>query len=49
MNHASDIYQQSWELGKKYNNNFIFTFAIVKARYDSIATAKVFKHRNYLK
>ena len=40
---------QPWELGKKYNSNFIFTFAVVKVRYGGITTAKIFKHGNYLK
>ena len=40
---------QPRELGKKYDGNFIFTFAVVKVRYGSIATAKIFKHGNYLK
>ena len=34
---------EPWELGKKYDGNFIFTFAV------SITTAKIFKHGNYLK
>ena len=40
---------QPCELGKKYDGNFIFTFAIVKARYGGITSAKNFKHGNYLK
>ena len=40
---------QPWELGKKYDGNFIFTFAVVQVRYGSIKTAKNFKHGNYLK
>ena len=40
---------QPWELGKKYDGNFIFTFAVVKVRYGGITTAKMFKHGNYLK
>ena len=40
---------QQWELGKKYDSNFIFTFAVVKVRYGGITTAKNFKHGNYLK
>ena len=40
---------QPWELGKKYDGNFIFTFAVVKVRYGGITTAKIFKHGNYLK
>ena len=40
---------EPWELGKKYDGNFIFTFAVVKVRYGSITTAKIFKHGNYLK
>ena len=35
---------QPWELGKKYDGNFIFTFAV-----GGITTAKSFKHWNYLK
>ena len=41
--------KQPWELGKKYDSNFIFTFAVVKVRYGRITTAKIFKHGNYLK
>ena len=40
---------QPWELGKKYDGNFLFTFGIVKVRYSGITTAKIFKHGNYLK
>ena len=40
---------QPWELGKKYDSNFIFPFAVLKVRYGSITTAKIFKHGNYLK
>ena len=40
---------QPWKLGKKYDNNFIFTFAVVKVRYGGITAAKIFKHGNYLK
>ena len=40
---------EPWELGKKYDGNFIFTFAVVKVRYGGITTAKIFKHGNYLK
>ena len=40
---------QPWELGKKYNGNFIFTFAVIKFRYGCITMAKIFKHGNYLK
>ena len=40
---------QPWELGKKYDGNFIFTFAVVKVRYGGITTAKIFKYGNYLK
>ena len=36
--------RQPWELGKKYDGNFIFTFAVVKVRYGSIMAAKIFKH-----
>ena len=43
------LFRQSWELGKKYNSNFIFTFAIEKVRYGGITAAKIFKHGNYLK
>ena len=33
------------EIRKKYDSNFILTFAIAKVRYDSIMTAKNFgKH-----
>ena len=32
---------QPWELGKKCDSNFIFTFAVVKVRYGSITTAKM--------
>ena len=35
---------QPWELGKKYDSNFMFTFAIVKVRYGSITMEKIFKH-----
>ena len=34
---------------KKYDSNFIFTFAIVKVRYDGITTAKIFNYGNLLK
>ena len=37
-------HKQSWELGKKYDGNFIFTFAVLKVRYGGITTAKIFKH-----
>ena len=37
---------QPWELGKKYDGNFIFTFDILEVRYDSITTAKIFQHGN---
>ena len=40
---------QPWELGKKYNGNFIFTFAVVKVRYKGITMAKIWKRENYLK
>ena len=40
---------QSWELGKKCDSNFTFTFAMVKVRYGSITMATIFKHGNYLK
>ena len=40
---------QPWELGKNTTAIFIFTFAVVKVRYSDIATAKIFKHGNYLK
>ena len=43
-----EFQHQSWELGKKYDGNFIFTFVIVKVRYSSITTVKIFKHGNYL-
>ena len=42
-------YHQPWELGKKYDGDYIFTFAVVKVRYGGITTAKIFKHGNYLK
>ena len=41
--------EQPWELGKKYDGNFIFTFVVVKVRYGGITTVKIFKHGNYLK
>ena len=34
---------QPWELGKKYDGNFIFTFAVVKVGCGGITTAKIFK------
>ena len=34
---------------RKKNMTTIFTFAIVKVRYGSTTTAKIFKHGNYLK
>ena len=40
---------QTWGLGKKYDGNFIFTFAVAKVRYGGITTAKIIKHGNYLK
>ena len=40
---------QAWELRKKYDGNFIFTFAVIKVRYSGITMAKIFKHGNYLK
>ena len=46
---CTDASLQPWELGKKYDGNFIFTFAVVKVRYGSITKAKIFKHCNYLK
>ena len=36
--------RQPWELGKKFNSNFIFTFVVIKVRYGSIMAAKIFKH-----
>ena len=30
-------------LGKKYDGNFIFTFAVVKVRYSGITTTKIWK------
>ena len=45
----SESGNQLWELEKKYDSNFIFTFAVVKVRYSSIPTAKFFKNGNYLK
>ena len=33
---------------KKYDGNFIFTFAVIKVRYGGITMAKIFKHGNYL-
>ena len=41
--------EQPWEIGKKYDGNFIFTFAVLKVRYGGITTAKIFKHGNHLK
>ena len=38
-----------WELRKKYDGNFIFTFPVVKVSYGGITTAKIFKHGNCLK
>ena len=35
--------EQPRELGKKYDGNFIFTFAVLKVRYGGITTAKIFK------
>ena len=29
---------------KKYDGNFIFIFAVIKVRYSSIMTTKIFKH-----
>ena len=43
------FFVQPQELGKKYDSNFIFTFAAIKVRYGGITTAKMFKHGNYLK
>ena len=40
---------QTWGLGKKYDCNFIFIFAVEKVRYGGITTAKIIKHGNYLK
>ena len=40
--------KQPWELGKKYDGNFFFTFAVVKVRYAGITTENFFKHGNYL-
>ena len=34
---------------KKYDGNFIVTFAVLNVRYDSITTKKDFKYGNYLK
>ena len=34
---------------KKCDDNFIFTFIVVKVRYGVIAEAKTFEHGNYLK
>ena len=39
---------QPWQLGKKYDGNFIFTITVVKVRYSDITIAKIFKHGNYL-
>ena len=36
-----DFFCQPWELGKKYNGNFIFTFATVRVRCGSITSAKI--------
>ena len=41
--------EQPWNLGKKYDSNFIFTFAVVKVRYSGITATKIVKHANYLK
>ena len=41
------FFHQPWELGKKYDGSFIFTFAVVKVRYDGITTAKIGNHENY--
>ena len=38
---ADNLKVRPWELGKKYDNNFIFTFVVVKVRYCSITTAKI--------
>ena len=35
---------QQWELGKKCDGKFIFTFAVVKVRYGGITMTKIFKH-----
>ena len=48
-NDSEQCKTQPWELRKKYDGNFIFTFAVVKVRYGGITTAKIFKHENYLK
>ena len=37
------------EIGKKYDGNFIFAFAVVKVRYGGITKATIFKHEDYLK
>ena len=50
-------YDDKWYFGvptamrirKKYDRNFIFTFAVVKVKYGGITTAKIFKHGNCLK
>ena len=41
------FFQQPWELGKKYDGSFFFTFAVVKVRYGGIATAKIGNYENY--
>ena len=33
---------QPWKIKKKYDNNFIFTFAVVKVRCGGITAAKIF-------
>ena len=42
------INSQPWQLGKKYDGNFIFTITVVKVRYRDITIAEIFKHENYL-
>ena len=44
-----NVNTQPWELGKKYDGNFIFTFTDVKAGHGGITMAKIFKQGNYLK
>ena len=39
--------EQPWELGKKNDSNFIFTFAVVKVRYDGITTTKFGGWKNW--
>ena len=38
-----DRKRQPWELGEKYDGNFIFTFAVVKVRYGGITMVKIWR------